>query len=122
MIKFSDLKPEQVRRICEAFARREGYMYDHELRNWMDKVVDHGARRYIDKSEIPDYPNCKNAMGRTIIGMDESQKIDYAHRLNEITGNNLKFYGWVYVLTDSTAQQQFLAVAMALGILKGEAK
>jgi len=118
MIKFSDLKPEQVRRICEAFARREGYMYDHELRNWMDKVVDHGARRYIDKSELPAYATDLNAMGRIIEGMDESQKIDYAHRLNEITGNNLKFYGWVYVLTDSTAQQQFVAAALALNLVK----
>jgi hypothetical protein len=57
-------------------------------------------------------------MHRIIEGMNESQKVEYAQSLNEITDNNLKFYGWVYVLTDSTAQQQFVAAAMALGILK----
>jgi len=119
MIKFNDLTPEQVQEISDAFAIREfGCDGVHAGICWIVVLDSHGDPKLEAFCDCPDYPNCKNAMHRIIEGMNESQKVEYAQSLNEITDNNLKFYGWVYVLTDSTAQQQFVAAAMALGILK----
>lgn len=122
MIKqFSDLTEQQVQEICEAFAKREGY-------NWCDNGEDFIPRYTVsvgwqdcDGTELfpsaccmvaPDYPNCKNAMGRIIDGMDDDTFIKYAKHL-EVTLEN---YGWA--LLKATAQQQFVSVAMALGLLK----
>jgi hypothetical protein len=92
MIKFSDLTPEQIREIC-------GKMRD------LEKINDAGY--------CPNYPNCKNAMHRIIEGMDGKEMIDYIRALkNNSIGICLPN------IIRMTCEQQFVAAAMALGLIK----
>ncbi len=120
MIKFSDLDQRQVQEISEAFAKREGI--------WRDDIpvmrAMYGGRdqqigvRSTRPDELSDYPNCKNAMGRIIKGMTYSTELYRYHSyLTAMFEASVGEYAYVKMLT-ATAQQQFVAAAMALGLIK----
>ncbi len=112
MIKqFSDLPEQQVQEICEAFAKREGYGRINE--NDWERPDGHG---YLFASQLPAYPNSLDDMHRVIKGLDRDEFADHVHFLGEMDG----LYGMNRLLASSN--QQFVAAALALGILNKEEK
>ena len=110
MIKqFSDLTEQQVREICEAFAKREGWKF---YPKFCDEIRDVWTNTNGVINKLPAYATDKNAMGRIIEGMDRTERYRYCHYLLDVTGYT------PHSIILATAQQQFVAAAMALGILK----
>ena len=113
MIKFIDLTRAQIDEICEAFAKREG----------IPEPKDCGCGLGIQcLSFIPyeRYDRDKNAMGRIIEGMQGDEPRMFISYLHDMVGD-----GGMYLQTraivkivNATAQQQFVAAAMALGLLE----
>jgi hypothetical protein len=117
-MKFSDLTEEQVHKICEAFAERE-LIEDVVFLN--DKKTVAGFIDFIETRRR--YFESKDDMGRIIEGMDRKTKWRYIENLCGITTGMLINKSHAEVLMNavsSDCEQQFIAAAMALGILKEE--
>jgi len=113
MIKqFSDLPEQQVQEICEAFAIRGGALkITEEITEAFGLVKTYSSL----SCDWPDYPNDKNAMGRIIEGMDDNTITEYSMNLYCVDGTmdgKLK----------ATARQQFVAAALASGLIKEDGK
>jgi len=115
MIKFSDLSPEQVQEIIEEFAKRDGFK---ENKSFLFSIFPWIMGDDLFK-RLPDYAIDKNAMGRIIEGMDEHQFYKYGEALYDATNCGMD---WDNCHNDlkATAQQQFVAAAKALGLVKEE--
>jgi hypothetical protein len=97
MIKFSDLKPEQVLEICGKMRA-------------LEKIDDAGYR--------PNYPYSKDAMTPIIEGMTYSTELYRYHSyLTAMFEASVGEYAYVK-MHKADAQQQFVAAAMALGLIK----
>jgi hypothetical protein len=111
MIKLTE---QQVQEICEAFAKREGWIRS-KLESWYYRGDDEAKPIWCDYF---DYPNDKNAMGRIIEGMTYSTELYRYHSyLTAMFEASVGEYAYVK-MHKATAQQQFVAAAMALGLLK----
>jgi len=121
-MKLSDLTEQQVQEICEAFAKRDGSWRDDipVMRHYYGGHDQQIGVRSTRPSELSDYPNDKNAMGRIIAGMDEDTCLKYVKELLKITRPEhdapFIFGGWWIVR--SSCHEQFVAAALALGLLK----
>jgi len=118
-MKLSDLPEQQVQEICEAFAKMEGVYKNIPVykKIWNSSYTDYrevqDGYRNPRSDELSDYPNDKNAMGRIIAGMDDNTITEYSMNLYCVDGTmdgKLK----------ATAHQQFVAAALALGLVKEE--
>jgi len=120
-MKFSDLTERQVQEISEAFAIREfGRDGVHAGFCWFAVRDSHGDPAQEAFCDCPDYPNDKNAMGRIIVGMTYSTELYRYHSyLTSMFEASRGEYAFVK-LHKATAQQQFVAAAMALGLLNKE--
>jgi hypothetical protein len=131
MIKFSDLKPEQVREIIEAFAERdtfEGARYECNSCD-MPEYIEYFYNREsscracgakVNPMRL-DYPNCKKAMGRIIVGMDSMTLSRYVKSLIRQflpSGQHAGNYRPEEQAHQATPHQQFVAAAMALNLVK----
>lgn len=107
-MKFSDLTEKQVQEICEAFAKREGWIRC-SLDDWY--YSSSGARAKYDKHFA--YTTDLNAMHRIIVGMDEFEIISYSgHLAKNMCVNSFDD------MQRATCEQQFVAAALALGLVK----
>lgn len=130
MIKFSDLDQQQIDKISEAFAKRDKFDGARYVCNScaMPEYIDYF---YAGESSCPacgakvrpnrlDYPTDLNAMHRIIVGMDEYELSKYACRLSELYECPEHEHTMAFTLRlalQCTAQQQFVAAAMALGLI-----
>jgi hypothetical protein len=98
MIKLTE---QQVQEICGAFANMDG--------GYLLAGITAGG--------FADYPNCKNAMGRIIEVMDDDIMSRYVSHLRDVycEGKTSVIFSWN--LHKATSHQQFVAAAMALGLL-----
>jgi hypothetical protein len=132
-MKFSDLTEEQVQEICAAFAIREFNCEGVSMGLCWRVVRDNkGDPEQEALCDCPDYHSDLNAMHRIIEGMDD--KTSYAVELIRVIENDLlatrgftirePLPGWhpreVELLLCAAAQQQFVAAALVLGVLKEE--
>jgi len=96
-MKFSDLTPEQVREICGKMRA-------------LEKIDDAGY--------CPNYPYSKDAMTPIIEGMTYSTELYRYHSyLTAMFEASVGEYAYVKMLT-ATANQQFVAAALALNLVK----
>jgi len=125
-MKLSDLPEQQVQEICEEFAKMEGVYKNIPVykKIWNSSYTDYrevqDGYRNPRSDELSDYPNDKNAMGRIIEGMDEDTCLKYVKELLKITRPEhdapFIFGGWWIVR--SSCHEQFIAAALALGLIK----
>ncbi len=120
MIKFSDLTPEQVQEICEAFAIREGWRFETNPMSGIRFGV-HDDQAVYDLG-VSDYPNDKNAMGRIIEGMSVDEVMEYDNCLYQSLDRGLNWHKASALLHQASCAHQFVAAALALGILNKEEK
>jgi hypothetical protein len=129
MIKFSDLTEQQVQGICEAFAKMEGYecvssmavgAYGLELNG--DFITSRWSKTRLTLASftdvLPAYTTDLNAMWRIIEGMTYITELYRYHSyLTAMFEASVGEYAYVK-MHKATAQQQFVAAAMALVLLK----
>jgi hypothetical protein len=108
-----NLTEQQIRDICEAFAEREFGSIAKDVYSYDGAKIPYTVA--IDTSntmhKIPDYANDMNAMHRIIVGMDSLTLAEHWHTLDEL-------FAGTYDMIRATCLQQFIAAALALGIVK----
>lgn len=119
-MKFSDLTEQQVDKICKVFAIREGInvVYPNPKTSKVPMMVGKvGEAKYV---RLPSYPNSLDAMHCIIEGLKGDEPRMFIWHLHEMVGD-----GGMYVQTKAivkiikaTCQQQFVAAALALGLIK----
>jgi hypothetical protein len=120
MIKFSDLDQRQVQEISEAFAKREGVWRDDipVMKFYAGSPPKQIGVRSTRPNDLPCYHRCKNAMTPIIEGMTYSTELYRYHSyLTAMFEASVGEYAYVKMHT-ATAQQQFVAAAMALNLVK----
>ncbi len=123
MIKFSDLPEQQVQEICEAFAKRDGSWRDDipVMRHYYGGHDQQIGVRSTRPSELSDYPNDKNAMGRIFKTMDRKQGQTFIYILGEGIHGRPEVE-WreseIFNMFLSECSELFIAAALALGLLK----
>jgi len=116
MIKqFSDLTPEQVQKICEAFAKMDPYIEATEVRYYKFGKCKVRGKRVGTFTGMPRYAESLDDMHRIIVGMEDAELFDYSDRLIDVMGYEFQYSQHIH---KATAQQQFVAAAMALGLIK----
>jgi hypothetical protein len=123
-MKFSDLTEQQVQEICEAFAKMEGMTPPFKMMCGFAPCPKQFHLCYYDTTngmtKVSDYPNSLDAMHCIIEGLKGDEPRMFIWHLHEMVGD-----GGMYVQTKAivkiikaTCQQQFVAAALALGLIK----